>query len=289
MKKAGPLNIAAAFVSSILLSAVFVPCQVSAAGSLVSSDFIIAPAVPVSNDPSLGYSDVDPANPFQLPGGPPLSDDEHGFEYPPTRFGKFVFDLDSIASLFPIHGDHNNLVASDVSLRMSITDLDTNAGDGNNVDDADYEDIIFALSLNNEDDGSGLLRILTDRDGAAIITPQFITGFGNQSISDFPDIATNDYDLSVAPMLGSNLATLISGSGGEIWLYIIDTDDAGNNVSLANSLAADFTLSLTFVNAATVPLPPAVALFGVALLSLVRARRKGLPRSQQQCPGTLPP
>jgi hypothetical protein len=240
------------------------------ATAVLSTSFEIVPALPDFEDSNAdplvitGYTPV-PANTFfELPGGVPLGIGVHNFEYPAARIGKFAFDPDDISSLFPIAGSNNGQTTTSIDLKMAITDFDTNP-----PDDVDFEDVIFALSLNDEDDGSGLLRILTDDDGGNPITPQFLTGFGNQPLGDPPDIATNSYALSGAPVLASALAEMFSASGGEVWLYIIDADDAGNNISLAQSSATDFTLTAAFEPVAVIPIPPAVVMFASAALALI--------------------
>jgi hypothetical protein len=252
-----------------------------AATNISSASFVIDPALPILDDPNaetpvvLGYSPVAIANSFQLLGGHSISDLVHGYTYPATRLGKFLVNSADIASLFPIAGADNGLRAVALSLTMAITDLDTNLIPGGNPpEESDFEDIIFALSLSADDDGSTLIRVLTNKDGTATIAPQFITGFGNQPLSAEPDVATNTYDLSVAPLLGSNLASLYSSSGGEVWLYLIDTDDTGNNISLAKSLATDFSLTTTFEAAVVVPVPPAIFLLAGAALTLVTFKRR---------------
>jgi len=248
-----------------------------AATDIVSTGFILDPALPDYEDPNAavrvitGYTAVPIENPFQLPGGAPLDEGVNDFSYPATRIGKFVFDINDITSLFPVPGNANGFKAVATSVTMAITDLDTNLIGGGPAHESDYKDVIFALAATDADDGSTLVRILTNMDGGNPITPQFLTGFGNQALSDLPDVATNDYDLSVAPQLGNALAELYSASGGEIWLYIIDADDSGNFVSLANSLASDFSLTTTF---ASVPLPPALLLLSSAACALLMVRRR---------------
>jgi len=44
--------------------------------------------------------------------------------------------------------------------------------------DSDYLDVIFTLSLGGADDGSTLLRILSDNDGGNSIVPQFLRRIG---------------------------------------------------------------------------------------------------------------
>jgi len=261
-----------------LVGALALPVQSIAAGTVVDIGFEIDAALPVLyTDLSLGYSDLNESVPFQLPGGEPLGINENDFTYPAARIGKFLLDAAAVGTLF----SPNDQVATSISLKMSITDLDTNPNDDDPVvePDDDFEDIIFALSLSDADDGTTLLRVLSDTDGTNTITPQFITGFGNQALDADPDTAINDYDLSGAPVLGSELADLFSNSidtdtgTAEVWLYIIDADDAGNKISLANSLETNFALSVDFADVAPIPLPPAALLFGGALVSLLCLRR----------------
>lgn len=254
-----------------LLVPIFTMHATLAATDISSIGFDVDPATPITDDPDplapnrniLGYMDVPVADPFLLEGGPALDIGENNFEYPATRIGKFSFALDDIGSLVP-----NDFTATWLSITMAITDLDTNDGE------SDFLDIIFALSLSNADDGSTLLRILTNQDGGTAIAPQFITGFSDQSPSADPDIATNDYDLSGAPVLGSELAELYSASGGELWLYLIDTDDTGNQISLAKSLATSFSITTTFEPTVAVPIPPAIFMLGSAIIAMVSMSRR---------------
>ncbi len=245
-----------------------------AATDIASTSFILEPALPDFDDPSaddpmiIGYSSVPIGSSFQLPGGDPLGEFVNDFTYPATRIGKFVFDAAAISNLFPIFGTNNGWVGTALHLTMAVTDLDTNFGD------SDYNDVIFALSLSNADDGSSLIRVLSDEDGGLPIAPQFLSGFGNQLLSADPDIATNWYDLSGAPDLGVQTAKLFSESGGEIWLYLIDADDSGNNISLAKSLTADFSIIASFDLEVVVPLPPAAFLFGGAIIAMMGMTRR---------------
>ncbi len=267
--KRTPLTIAAIVAGTTFAFAA------GAATDIVSSSFIIDPGLPtLAPDQSItGYSSVPVGSPFQLPGGAPLGPFVNDFTYPAARIGKFIFDPTDVTSLFPTVGSNNGLGGSTVAIKMAITDLDTNGGP---TPDSDYLDVIFALSLTDTDDGSTLVRLLTNEDGGLSIAPQFLTGFGNQSLSAAPDIATNVYDLSGAPSVGSDLAELFSASGGEVWLYLIDTDDAGNNISLAQSLPADFAITASFEPITSIPVPPAIFLLGSAIIATASlARRKG--------------
>ncbi len=263
-------------IAAIALCAVAMPAA-GFAMSVHSSGFAIDPAIPILDDPLavvrnvIGYTDVTPDRTIQLPGGKPLDEFVNDFTYPPVRLGKFTFDPPTLSALFPAAGDPNGYRAVAISVTMAITDLDTNPGD------IDYLDVIFALSLSPTDNGGTLARILSNKDGGTGIAPQFLTGLGNQALTDPPHVATNVYDLTGAPVLGTDLATKFSLSGGEIWLYLIDTDDSGNNISLAQSDAADFSLTVTFERAAVVPLPPALFLFATVVPGLCALARRRTP------------
>jgi hypothetical protein len=54
---------------------------------------------------------------------------------------------------------------------------------------------------------------------------------------------------------------------------LIDTDDAGNKISLANSLAEDFSITVSF-EPVVIPIPPAIVMFASAAIAMVMMRRR---------------
>lgn len=104
------------------------------------------------------------------------------------------------------------------------------------------------------------------------VTPVLLNGFLNGVNST----ATNSATFLEGDLLGSEITSLLAGSGGSLLFYLVDLDEGGNRIGFRIQDAPNFSLTLNFAQSTPVPVPAAALLLlsGLGAVGFTMRRRR---------------
>ncbi len=104
------------------------------------------------------------------------------------------------------------------------------------------------------------------------VTPLLLNDFlNNQTVTE-----DNTTSFPEGDLLGSQITSLLSGSGGNLLFYLVDLDEGGNRIGFRIQDAPTFSLAFTFAQSTPVPIPAAALLLlsGLGAIGVTLRRRR---------------